>query len=88
MNANSLNSLVTAHSPPRTGRTFFWTTFLLLALSSQEGLSSSRPLLGVNSSMTTILPVRFPFIPNPTAMTKAKMDWYGTFRGRLGWTYR
>jgi len=38
--------------------------------------------------MTTILPVRFPFIPNPTAMTNAKMDWYGTFRGRLGWTYR
>lgn len=50
------------------------------------GLEGDVSLTNLNSSMTTILPVRFPFIPNPTAMTNAKMDWYGTFRGRLGWT--
>jgi outer membrane immunogenic protein len=50
------------------------------------GLEGDVSLMNLNSSMTTILPVPFPFIPNPTAMTNAKMDWYGTFRGRLGWT--
>jgi outer membrane immunogenic protein len=50
------------------------------------GLEGDVSLMNLNSSMTTILPVPFPFIPNPTAVTNAKMDWYGTFRGRLGWT--
>ena len=50
------------------------------------GLEGDVSLMNLNSSMTAILPVPFPFIPNPTAMTNAKMDWYGTFRGRLGWT--
>ena len=36
------------------------------------GLEGDVSLTNLNSSMTTILPVRFPFIPNPTAMTKRK----------------
>jgi outer membrane immunogenic protein len=50
------------------------------------GFEGDVSLMNLNSSLTTILPVRLPFLPNPTAMTNAKMDWYGTFRGRLGWT--
>jgi outer membrane immunogenic protein len=50
------------------------------------GLEADVSLTHLNSAMTTILPTPFPFIPSPTAMTNASMDWYGTFRGRLGWT--
>jgi outer membrane immunogenic protein len=50
------------------------------------GLEGDVSLMHLKSSMTNILPTPFPFIPNPTAMTNANMDWYGTFRGRLGWS--
>lgn len=51
------------------------------------GLEGDVSLTNLNSSMTTTLSAPpFPFIPTPTAMTNAKMDWYGTFRGRVGWT--
>jgi outer membrane immunogenic protein len=52
------------------------------------GLEGDVSLMNLNSSMTTTLsPLPFPFVGStPTAMTNAKMDWYGTFRGRLGWT--
>jgi outer membrane immunogenic protein len=51
------------------------------------GLEGDVSLTNLNTSMTTTLsPPPFPFIPTSTAMTNAKMDWYGTFRGRLGWT--
>jgi outer membrane immunogenic protein len=50
------------------------------------GLEADVSLMHLKSSMTTILPNPFPFLPPPTGMTNASMDWYGTFRGRLGWT--
>jgi len=51
------------------------------------GLEGDVSLMNLNTSMTTALsPPPFPFLPTSTATTNAKMDWYGTFRGRLGWT--
>jgi outer membrane immunogenic protein len=50
------------------------------------GLEGDVSLMHLNSAMTTFMPSPSPFFPSSTAMTNASMDWYGTFRGRLGWT--
>jgi outer membrane immunogenic protein len=51
------------------------------------GLEGDVSLMHLKSSMTTTLSSPFPLlIPSNTGMTSASMDWYGTFRGRLGWT--
>jgi outer membrane immunogenic protein len=39
---------------------------------------------GLKSSMNTTL--QSIFVPPPTAVTTSSIDWYGTVRGRLGWT--
>jgi outer membrane immunogenic protein len=50
------------------------------------GLEGDVSLMHLKSQMTTTLPSPFPLIfPSATGMTNANMDWYGTFRGRLGW---
>jgi outer membrane immunogenic protein len=50
------------------------------------GLEGDVSLIHLKSSMTTTMPSPFPaFIPSGTGLTSASMDWYGTFRGRLGW---
>jgi outer membrane immunogenic protein len=41
--------------------------------------------LDLNSQMNGTLPRNILFIPPPTANTSSSIDWYGTFRGRLGW---
>jgi outer membrane immunogenic protein len=50
------------------------------------GLEGDVSLMHLKSNMTTMLPSPFPFFPSSMAMTNASMDWYGTFRGRLGWS--
>jgi outer membrane immunogenic protein len=51
------------------------------------GLEGDVSLMHLKSQMTTTMPSPFPLIiPSPTGMTNANMDWYGTFRGRLGWS--
>ena len=43
--------------------------------------------LNLKTQMNTTLPrATFGFIPPPTANTTSSVDWYGTVRGRLGWT--
>jgi outer membrane immunogenic protein len=50
------------------------------------GLEADVSLMHLKSEMTTTLLSPFPLIfPPGTGMTNANMDWYGTFRGRLGW---
>ena len=39
---------------------------------------------GLKSTMNTTL--QSLFVPPPTAFTTSSIDWYGTLRGRLGWT--
>jgi outer membrane immunogenic protein len=50
------------------------------------GLEGDVSLMHLKSGMTTTLlnPIPLPF-PPAMGMTNANMDWYGTFRGRLGW---
>jgi outer membrane immunogenic protein len=49
------------------------------------GLEGDVSLMHLNSAMTTMLPSPPPFFPTTIATTNASMNWYGTFRGRLGW---
>src|SRR5580692_5724511 len=50
------------------------------------GLEGDVSLMHLNSAMTTMLPSPPPFFPTTIATTNASTNWYGTFRGRLGWT--
>ena len=49
------------------------------------GLEADISAMHLNSDMNTILPFTVP-IPPATANTNAEVNWYGTFRGRLGWS--
>jgi outer membrane immunogenic protein len=46
------------------------------------GLEADISAMHLNSEMNTVLPL----IPAPTANANADVDWYGTVRGRLGWS--
>jgi len=50
------------------------------------GLEADVSLMHLRSDMTNILPNPIPFFPPATANNNASMNWYGTFRGRLGWS--
>jgi outer membrane immunogenic protein len=50
------------------------------------GLEGDVSLMHLKSDMTAILPNPIAFLPSATANANASMDWYGTFRGRLGWS--
>jgi outer membrane immunogenic protein len=49
------------------------------------GLEADISAMHLNTDMNTILPFSVP-IPPLTANTNAEVDWYGTLRGRLGWS--
>ena len=49
------------------------------------GLETDISGVDLRSTMNTTLPRNILFVPNPTANTSSNIDWYGTFRGRLGW---
>lgn len=46
------------------------------------GLEADISAMHLNSEMNTVLPL----VPAPTASANAEVDWYGTVRGRLGWS--
>jgi outer membrane immunogenic protein len=46
------------------------------------GLETDLSAMNLNSEMNTVLPL----VPPPTANSNADVDWYGTVRGRLGWS--
>src|SRR5579864_211256 len=50
------------------------------------GLEADVSLMHLRSDMTNIVPNPIPFFPPATANNNASMNWYGTFRGRLGWS--
>lgn len=49
------------------------------------GLEADISAMHLNTDMNTVLPFTVP-IPPATANTNAEVNWYGTLRGRLGWS--
>ncbi len=47
------------------------------------GVETDISATNLKSELNTVIPT--PFFFSPTATTNAKIDWYGTLRGRLGW---
>jgi outer membrane immunogenic protein len=50
------------------------------------GLETDLSATKLNSSMSDNLALSTPSCPNDGASTSASIDWYGTVRGRAGWT--
>ena len=49
------------------------------------GLEADISAINLNSEMNTVFLLPIP-IPPPTANANAEVNWYGTLRGRLGWS--
>lgn len=52
------------------------------------GLETDLSATNLHTNLNTVLTSTsaFPIIPAPTANTTSSIDWYGTLRGRLGWS--